>query len=128
LNTNTSKILKQNFRSADKEIQSTDSIIDVDKPNLPEKSVRIVGTPDYMSPEMISGEMLDNPIVDYWALGVILYEMLIGLLPFEGNSPEEVFENIRNNAVPWDEIPVGYSEDDVNMRLKIDIPRSSQSY
>ena len=75
--------------------------------------VRIVGTPDYMSPEMIRGEGLSNPAVDYWALGVILFECLIGVMPFSGETPDEVFEEITKNRVPWDDIPVGYGEDEV---------------
>lgn len=65
-----------------------------------EERVRIVGTPQYMAPEMTLGKGLDKPAVDYWALGIILFELLTGSTPFDGDTPEEMFENIRNNKVP----------------------------
>lgn len=85
----------------------------VEKPAKPER-VRIVGTPQYMAPEMTLGEGLDNPAVDYWALGVILFEMLIGCTPFDGDTHQEIFKNIRANKVPWDLVQIGYDEDEVS--------------
>lgn len=81
-----------------------------------EERIRIVGTPQYMAPEMTLGKGLDKPAVDYWALGVILFEMLIGCTPFDGDTPEEMFENIRGNKVPWDMLEIGYDEDEVNFK------------
>lgn len=39
------------------------------------------GTPEYFSPEMIDGTGHGKP-VDWWALGILIYEMLIGVTPF----------------------------------------------
>jgi len=55
----------------------------------------IVGSPDYMSPEVLRKEGYGEE-VDWWSLGIIFFEMLLGLPPFSGNSPEEVFQNISN--------------------------------
>jgi len=41
----------------------------------------VVGTPEYLSPEMFGGQGHDKN-VDWWSLGIILYEMLIGVTPF----------------------------------------------
>lgn len=47
---------------------------------------KIIGTPEYMSPEQVEGEEVDHSS-DIYSLGVILYEMTTGRLPFEGDSP-----------------------------------------
>lgn len=68
------------------------------------KEARVVGTPDYMSPEMIEGRGLDLPTIDYWALGVIFFELIVGIPPFNAPSVDEVFSNIRQIKIPWDDL------------------------
>lgn len=46
----------------------------------------VVGTPAYMAPEQVAGEPI-TPAVDQFALGVVVYEMLAGELPFRGDTP-----------------------------------------
>ncbi len=57
------------------------------------RPTRKVGTAYYLAPEVISDNII-SPDVDWWALGVIAYEMLLGRLPFVGDDVEEVFRNI----------------------------------
>ena len=46
----------------------------------------MIGTPEYMSPEQVRGEVA-SPVSDVYALGVIMYELLSGKLPLEGDNP-----------------------------------------
>ncbi|XP_060781126.1 protein kinase C eta type isoform X2 [Neoarius graeffei] len=58
------------------------------------------GTPDYIAPEILQ-EMLYGPSVDWWALGVLLYEMLSGHAPFEAENEDDLFECILNEEIVY---------------------------
>ncbi|MCC6554880.1 MAG: serine/threonine protein kinase [Polyangiaceae bacterium] len=58
-----------------------------------------VGSPFYMSPEQVRGDPDVDYRADIWALGVVLFEMLTGVRPFQGETPE-VFAKIQRGEIP----------------------------
>ena len=62
-----------------------------------------------MAPEVINGEE-NTPALDFWSFGVIVYEFLIGALPFSANSPLEVFERIKKRDIKYPTIGRGENE------------------
>lgn len=82
---------------------------------------KFVGTPDYLAPETILGIGSDDANVDWWALGVIMYEFLYGFPPFHAATPQEVFDNIISRRIDWhedeEEIEYGPEARDIMERL-----------
>jgi CheY-like chemotaxis protein len=62
----------------------------------------VVGTPQYMAPEQIFGQVVDERS-DLFAVGVVLYECLTGLPPYDANSPTEIVQRmVEGPALPVD--------------------------
>lgn len=59
----------------------------------------VIGTPEYMSPELSSGQAV-GPASDLYALAVVAYEMLTGRIPFTGATPSAVLLAHLNQAMP----------------------------
>lgn len=82
-------------------------------PTIPGRFSVMIGTPEYMSPEQVEGKEVDQRS-DIYSLGVILYEMVTGRVPFEGDTPFTI--GVKHKSEPprppkeWNEqIPDGLS-------------------
>ena len=71
------------------------------------------GTPEYIAPEVILRQSYGKP-VDWWAMGIILYEFLVGCVPFFGDTPEQLFGQVVNGK--------SATRDQVYMRMLVTIP------
>ena len=72
----------------------------------------MMGSPYYMSPEQMKSSRDVDPRSDIWAIGVILFELLTGQLPFQGNAITEVVVAVTTSRIPnvrdlRPEVPVG---------------------
>ncbi|XP_070411749.1 serine/threonine-protein kinase N2 isoform X1 [Nothobranchius furzeri] len=73
------------------------------------------GTPEFLAPEVLTDESYTRA-VDWWGLGVLVYEMLVGESPFPGEDEEEVFDSIVNNDVQY---PTSLHPDAVSIMQKL---------
>ncbi len=65
---------------------------------------RVIGTPAYMSAEQARGKPADRR-TDIWSFGCVLYEMLTGRLPFEGETATDTLARIIERDPDWDRLP-----------------------
>ncbi|KAL3834597.1 hypothetical protein ACJIZ3_009333 [Penstemon smallii] len=83
----------------------------------------VVGTPDYLAPEILLG-MGHGATADWWSVGIILFELLVGIPPFNADHPQQIFNNILNRDIPWPKIPeeLSFEAYDLINKLLIENP------
>ena len=62
-----------------------------------------------MAPEMIQTIDVNSPSIDWWAIGCIIYELIVGMPPFNAKTVEKVWDNVINKRITWP--PIGYEDD-----------------
>ncbi|XP_034480757.1 microtubule-associated serine/threonine-protein kinase 1 [Drosophila innubila] len=86
---------------------------------------QVYGTPEYIAPEVILRQGYGKP-VDWWSMGIILYEFLIGCVPFFGETAEELFAHTVNDDIEWpdsEDWPVQSEAKDIISQLLQQNPR-----
>ncbi|XP_010924538.1 serine/threonine-protein kinase RHS3-like [Elaeis guineensis] len=93
--------------------RKTKSDFGLDKEALPElmaeptnaRSMSFVGTHEYLAPEIIQGQG-HGSAVDWWTLGIFLYELMFGTTPFKGSGNRDTLANVVGRPLRFPEMPV----------------------
>ncbi|KAK8596146.1 hypothetical protein V6N13_000796 [Hibiscus sabdariffa] len=86
------------------------------------RSMSFVGTHEYLAPEIVSGEGHGSP-VDWWTLGIIMYELFYGVTPFKGVDHELTLANIVARALEFPKEPaVPAAAKDLMLQLLVKDP------
>uniref|UniRef100_A0A7S0ZD54 non-specific serine/threonine protein kinase n=1 Tax=Timspurckia oligopyrenoides TaxID=708627 RepID=A0A7S0ZD54_9RHOD len=70
------------------------------EPRMMSQTTSFVGTEEYIAPEVVKGTA-QSASVDWWTLGILIFEMMTGTTPFKGKNADHTYKNITNNEIQW---------------------------
>jgi len=82
----------------------------------------LCGTPDYLAPEVVSGQGHDRS-VDWWTLGILIYEMLASYPPFYDEDPMKTYAKIMHGQVAF---PMHFSKQAVDLIKRLLHPKPTK--
>lgn len=77
------------------------------------------GTPDYIAAEIVAGKPY-NKSVDWWSLGVLIFELVSGKTPFGDDSSDKIYDNIQAGNIKWNTTIRGPCREVIGALLKVD--------
>ena len=107
-------IKPENILFSDKRNIFSLKLIDFGLATFQEQEKKTAGTPMYMSPEMVDGK--GTYVSDIWSVGVVVYQMVTGKLPFDGGENDEnqiLYEHIKNDEYNKEKLNNVECSDDV---------------
>ena len=121
--------LNKNIVSNLEKENSENNIIKVEKYNILLLSHLFVGTPEYISPEVLEHNYpLIGPGVDIWAFGVMIYLFFTGTTPFNTKKESGILENIKNVKYSFDNTDIPDDAKDLISKILIKDPKKRIGY